>query len=374
MKRPGDSAPDADTERRRHCAPKGLARRLLEGCGAPDNAIPGREGPFTGEISARENASIRRGPSASGVPGRTDIAVPGRSIASDSTPWGISMAAGVSAQNWRDRHRLLIEAVLPEMAEGSVVSHQSAAVLYGAPLWRTPLDRVCVTRNRRGGGRTRPYTKVHGSPLDSAVEIDGMLVTPPARTVIDLALSLPFEAAVVAGDGLTGMFGLTEAELAEELSLARCRHGIAQAKRVVAALDGRSQSAGESLSRLMLRRQGLPAPATQGNVLTPDGRFVGRVDFYYEEFATLCEFDGPLRYGRLLHAAGNVPEALRREQIRETYLRALGFHVIRWTWNELHTDDPARRLRTALSRPRRADGRVEPAPAPAPRRIPALRL
>ncbi|MRH91010.1 hypothetical protein GFY24_26810 [Nocardia sp. SYP-A9097] len=324
-------SPDRETgelSARQHCAPKRLTRRLLEGCGSTV----------------------------------------------DSKPWGVSMATGVAAHNWRDRHRLLIEAVLPEMAEGTVVSHQSAAVLYGTALWRTPLDRVFVTRNRRGGGRTRPYTKVHGSPLDSAVEIDGLLVTPPARTVIDLALSLPFEAAVVACDALTGSFGLTEDELAEELSLARCRHGIAQAKRVVAALDGRSQSAGESLSRLMLRRQGLPLPRTQGNVLTPDGRFVGRVDFYFEEFATLCEFDGALRYGRLLHATGNVADAMRREQVRETYLRALGFQVIRWTWNDLHTDGPARRLRAAMSRPRRADGRIEPAPSPAPRRIPVQKL
>lgn len=352
------SEPVSEPSLRQLCAPKRLTRRLLEGCEPSVDWAPAR------------------GQTPTPAPGRTGTATRGGGSAPEgsSAPWAISLAAGVPARNWRERHRLLIEAVLPDMAAGTVVSHQSAAVLYGAPLWRTPLDRVVVTRNRRGGGRTRPYTKVHGSPLDSAVEIDGLLVTPPARTVIDLALSLPFEAAVVACDALTGTFGLTEAELGEELSLARCRHGIAQAKRVVAALDGRSRSAGESLSRLMLGRRGLPLPRTQGNVLTPDGRFVGRVAFYYEEFATLCEFDGPLRYGRLLHRADNVPEALRREQIRETCLRALGFQVVRWTWNDLHTDAPARRLRAALSRPRRAEGRVAPAPAPAPRRISAQRL
>ncbi|WP_327144746.1 hypothetical protein [Nocardia sp. NBC_01327] len=298
---------------RRQCAPQRLARRLLEGCGAP--------------------------------------------------------APGAEAHNWRDRHRLLIEAVLPEMAEATVVSHQSAAVLYGTTLWRTPLDRVCVTRNRRGGGRIRPYAKVYGSPIDSAVEVDGLLVTTPARTVVDLALTLPFDAAVVACDALTGAFGITASELTAELAQAKCRHGITQAKQVVALVDGRSQSVGESLSRVMLHRRYLPMPRSQGNVLTPDGRFVGRVDFYYEDAGVLCEFDGPIRYGRLLQHGQPAADVVRREQTRENYLRALGFQVVRWTWNELQEDTAARRLRTALARGRsaRADGRIEPAPAPEPR-------
>lgn len=328
----GEAGPPGGTARsvdRRHCAPKGLARRLLEGCGAPvvtDHA----------ESTGRAGAGLRD-------PALTDR---------------------------RERHRLLIDAVLPDMAEDTVVSHQSAAVLYGATVWRAPLDRVCVTRNRRGGGRTRPYAKVHGSPVDSAAEIDGLLVTTPARTVVDLALTLPFEAAVVAGDTLVGAFGLTTSELTTELSRAKCRHGIGQAKRVIALLDGRSQSVGESLSRIMIQHAGLPSPRSQGNVLTPDGRFVGRVDFYYEDSGVLCEFDGPLPYGRLLPQGHRVADTLRREQTRETYLRALGFQVVRWTWNDLRTDEAARRLRAALTQPHSPpDGRIEPAPAPEPRRI-----
>ncbi|WP_157573931.1 hypothetical protein [Nocardia jejuensis] len=276
-----------------------------------------------------------------------------------------------TAYTRREHHRLLIEAILPDMSEHTVVSHQSAAVLYGTTLWRTPLDQVCVTRNRRGGGRNRPFTKVHGSPVDSAAEVDGLRVTTPARTVLDLALTLPFDAAVVAGDALIGAFGIGTDELDEEVARARCRHGIGQAKQVIAALDGRSRSIGESLSRTMIRRHRLPPPRSQGNVLTPDGRLVGRVDFYYENAGVLCEFDGPTRYGRLLHPGQDPATAIHREQARETYLRALGFEVVRWTWHDIVTDTAARRLRAALSRARanRPDGRVEPAPAPAPRGI-----
>ncbi|MFJ4650385.1 hypothetical protein ACIP5Y_03810 [Nocardia sp. NPDC088792] len=276
-----------------------------------------------------------------------------------------------SAPGRRERHRLLIDAVVADMCEQTVVSHQSAAVLYGTTLWRTPLERVCVTRNRRGGGRVRALAKVHGSPLDSAAEVDGLLVTTPVRTVIDLALTLPVDAAVVAGDALAGAFGITGDELARELAGAAGRHGIAQAKGVVGLIDGRSQSIGESLSRIMIRRHGLPLPRSQGNVLTPDGRFVGRVDFYYEAAGVLCEFDGPIRHGRLLGPGQDVATAVHREQIRENYLRALGFEVVRWTWDDLVHDRVGRRLRAALSRerPLRPDGRIEPAAAPDSRRV-----
>ncbi|AYF75185.1 hypothetical protein D7D52_16400 [Nocardia yunnanensis] len=275
-----------------------------------------------------------------------------------------------SAAARRERHRELIRSIVPEMVAGTVVSHQSAAVLYGAMLWRTPLERICVTRNRRGGGKTRPLVKVHGSPVDSLVELDGLPVTTPARTVLDLALSLPLESAVVASDALVGAFGLTPDELAGELARAKGRYGIDQAKRVLAILDGRSQSIGESLSRTMFHRHALPLPRSQGNVFTPDGRFVARVDFYYESAGVLCEFDGLTPYGRLLAPGQDVAATLRRERLRETYLRALGFEVVRWTWDDLVRGNPARRLRAALTTGRRRpDGRIEPAPARPPRRV-----
>ncbi|MGX1810015.1 hypothetical protein ACWIGI_30230 [Nocardia sp. NPDC055321] len=311
----------------------------------------------------RERAAVRTGP-------RTGVT---RACATRGLGWRPPEGRGgphASLPDSRARHRMLIEAVLPDMAGETVVSHQSAALLYGAPLWRTPLDRVCVTRNRRGGGRTRPLTRVHGSPLHAAVRWHGLLLTPPARTVVDLALSLPFESAVVAGDALVGMFGIGGGELAHELSRAAGRHGIAQAKQVIAFLDGRSGGAGESLSRIMLRRMALPAPRTRGDVVTADGRFVARVGFYYENTGVVCEFDGPIRFGRRVRPGDDVAEVVRREMIRDHHLRALGLRVVRWTWSDLAGSGPAHRLYAALARPggRRFDGRIDPGTVPEPRR------
>src|SRR5882724_8910082 len=51
------------------------------------------------------------------------------------------------------RHALLVAAAWPTFADGTVLSHCSAAVLLGLPVWAVPLGRVHVTRARPTGGR-----------------------------------------------------------------------------------------------------------------------------------------------------------------------------------------------------------------------------
>ena len=51
-------------------------------------------------------------------------------------------------------HRLLVRATLAGLRRPAVVSHQSAAVLHGLPLWDVPLDRVHITRRPRAWNDT----------------------------------------------------------------------------------------------------------------------------------------------------------------------------------------------------------------------------
>ncbi len=250
------------------------------------------------------------------------------------------------------------------MAEQTVLSHQSAAAIYGCPLWQTPLNRVHVTRNRRHGGRIKSDVQMHCAPVNEVSVVAGYRLTTPARTVVDLARTLPLESAVIVGDALVSMFGIGPDELAIELERAKFRHGIAHAKRVIARLDGRSESVGESRSRLMLERLGLPCPMSQGNVFEPTGILVGRVDFYYEKPGVLCEFDGRVKYGRLLPPGRSPADAVYREKLREDALRSLGFQVVRWTWEDLSGNQVAPRLTTAINRGTLTTptGHITPAP------------
>lgn len=52
-------------------------------------------------------------------------------------------------QTPEQRHRLLIEATMPQLGAGAALSHASAGVMRDLPVWREALDAVHVTRPRR---------------------------------------------------------------------------------------------------------------------------------------------------------------------------------------------------------------------------------
>jgi hypothetical protein len=58
-----------------------------------------------------------------------------------------------------DKHRDLIFATAPQLYDGAVISHGSAAVLHGLPTWPNAIDRVHVTRNRNSGGNRVPLSR-----------------------------------------------------------------------------------------------------------------------------------------------------------------------------------------------------------------------
>jgi hypothetical protein len=248
------------------------------------------------------------------------------------------------------RHLLAVCAALPCLGAGTVVSHASAAVVHGLPLWRVRLDRVRATRDRTSGARRSALVHLHSAALhpDEVSIVDGMPVTSVARTLADLARLLPFEEALVPADAALHRGLVTREELAEALARAGRRPNNAAARRVVAFADGAAESPGESRSRVAIRRAGLPVPVLQHAVIGT------RTDFWWEEFRTVGEFDGKVKYGRYLRPGQLPGDAVFAEKRREDALRDRGFEVVRWVWDELETfDRVVARLRRAFARGRR---------------------
>ena len=98
-------------------------------------------------------------------------------------------------------------------------------------------------------------------------------------------------------------------------------------------LDPRSESAGESASRVRLHQDGLPAPDLQHDIFDEQGTFVARVDFLWKEQRTIGEFDGKIKYGRLLKPGQSIEEVLFEEKRREDALRD---QIVRWLWADLY--------------------------------------
>ncbi|HET9647225.1 MAG TPA: type IV toxin-antitoxin system AbiEi family antitoxin domain-containing protein [Microlunatus sp.] len=234
-------------------------------------------------------------------------------------------------------HRRLIEASIGELGPGAVLSHGSAAVMHGLPVWATAIERVHVTRDRGYGARQRRSVDVHGAGLtaDDITVVDGVTVTSLARTVLDLGRTRSWEQAVAAGDRALAI-GLGRDDLDRCLDRMRGWPGSRQAARVSACLDPASESPGESVSRVRLVEQGLPSPILQYVVRDDRGQAIARSDFAWEEYRTIGEFDGKVKYGRLLRPGERIDDVVFAEKQREDAIRDQGWQVVRWLWDDLY--------------------------------------
>ncbi len=78
--------------------------------------------------------------------------------------------------------------------------------------------------------------------------------------------------------------------------------------------DARAESVGESRSRYLFWRQGLPSPVPQFAVHDHTGHLVGTVDLALPEHRVLFELDGRAKYSRLLLPGQDPGEVVFREQ------------------------------------------------------------
>ena len=250
-----------------------------------------------------------------------------------------------------ERHVLTARATIARAtAPDTVVSHASAALLHGIALWDVPLGTVHLTRNRRTGGRRGQFRTVHASPYDpdEATEVDGLRVTTVDRTIADLACSLPFEHAVCAADDAARRLGVLGSEVASVLARRPSRVGHARALRVARFMNPGAESVGESRSRVLLHEAGFVVELQR--VVRCEKRS-HRVDFFLPKSNVVGEFDGRVKYGRLVPTGDTPADVLWREKIREDEIRDVGYEMARWTWGDLVSPE------SIVERIRRAEAR-----------------
>jgi hypothetical protein len=241
--------------------------------------------------------------------------------------------------------RLLPIAAALAVVPDAIVSHQSAAELHGIALLGKPCPTVTLTGNPGCDRHQRTGLRLHTAsvPDRHITTICGLPVTTAGRSVTDLSRELDFRAGVIAADSaLLGKL-TTRAEL--QFVLAECHgwRGSRCAAEVVAFADGRAESPLESIARVLFRELGLPPPQLQAWLGGP-AEPIARVDFYWQEFRTVAEVDGAVKYKDPARAAAQ----LRRDSL----LRAEGFEVVHFDWQEITQcpDLVATRIRAAFNR------------------------
>lgn len=219
-------------------------------------------------------------------------------------------------------HRGRATAALLYAGPGAALSHQT-----GGWWWRmieTAPRRIHVVSPRRCP--SLPEVCVHPRRDRVRIHHDGLPVTTPAQTLLDLASTLPLpdlRRALAEAD----YRGLLDPPAIERL-LGRGRPG-AGALRKALLLHLPQLAATRSLLErrflLLVERRGLPLPEVNGVVagLT--------VDALWRKPRVIVELDG--------HAAHARPSAAERDRNRDLALRGAGFTVLRYTWQQV-TDEP----------------------------------
>lgn len=268
--------------------------------------------------------------------------------------WVVRLTRGlyVASSQWDGstaddaKRRLMIRAVAATMAvKASVASHTSAALLATLPIWELP-DRACITRPPRSTGDAE-CAHLHRATLPAEHVLDALEIprTRTARTVLDIAREHGLDDAVVAGDDALHR-GLTDPQrLLATAQLCADWPGIKRAVQVFELLDPRSESAIESISRLRLGSTSLPAPEPQVEVFDENGVFLGRLDFYWDEFGVGGEVDGKVKY------RDRPDEVWWREKKRQEPMEDCGLLFVRWGRADLEDmDHLERRIARTLAR------------------------
>ena len=234
------------------------------------------------------------------------------------------------------RYRVLVRAVLAAQRGQVALTGPSAAAFHHLPLLTGDLNQVHLLR--LDSGACRIEAGVHHHVTDRAltgdlVELDGLLATSLPRTVWETSRIAGVDAGVVAADAALHRTPELSDSLRELHRRLVNQPGARDAGAVIWLADGRSGSPGESVLRVRFVRYDVPKPDLQVEVFDEHGVLTGRADFGWEAYHHLAEFDGAIKYGRLVRPGETPSDTVVREKRREDAMRRCSKGMSRFTWS-----------------------------------------
>jgi hypothetical protein len=244
---------------------------------------------------------------------------------------------------------------LSAASPGAWISHQTAAVVLGLwlPAWFRDCRELHLSKPRRLPPVRRKGVVGHTVlAFDQEVMVlDGMRISTPARTWLDLASLIPLEDLVAVGDQLIrqprpGLEDRIEPwSTLPHLNEMMERHpklkGIVKAREAAELVRSGSDSAPETLLRLALTAAGLPEPELQLRIV-PDDPYSPAADMGYRAQRIAVQYDGG--------------HHLTREQQSRDNRRDETFNAAGWRYFKFNADDLARDFRRAVNQVRLALG------------------
>jgi hypothetical protein len=218
-----------------------------------------------------------------------------------------------------------------------ILAGYSASALHGAKWIDAAMPAAIIDANRRATAGVRIWEE--RIEEDEIAVVEGMRLTTPARTALDLARRLPSGRAVAAVDALVQATELKLADVDLLVDRYRGRRGMKAARAALALVDGGSQSPKETWLRLLLISAGFPPPRTQIAVRNEWGWAEAYLDMGWEDIMVAAEYDGDQhRSDRRQY----VKDIRRSEKVAWRY----GWHVVRVVAED-HPSDVIRRVAAA---------------------------
>ena len=181
-----------------------------------------------------------------------------------------------------------------------------------------PALETCVLRGHEPTDRDEVAGIVRDlQPVDWTV-VEGVRVTTPLRTALDLGCSLPPHRALGAMDALMRLHGFTGQDLLTLLRRYRRRRGVVQLRRLVAEVDPRAESQPESWVRWFIVERELTRPEPQVRVVVDGAAY--RLDLAYRRARIAVEYDGEEFH--------STPQQRAYDERRRAALRDAGWIVI----------------------------------------------
>ncbi|MHB1138378.1 MAG: DUF559 domain-containing protein [Microthrixaceae bacterium] len=238
---------------------------------------------------------------------------------------------------------------------GGSLSHRTAPAWWGIGGFR--IEPLHVVRYRPGSTEPSDLAVLH-RPVrlreEHLTTWRGVPVTRPTRTLFDLAATTDPLLVERTYDTMWSRGLVTNQSMAEMLAdlEGRGRPGIQLMRRLIEARQDLAQPTGSRLERRfehLVERAGIPPMRRQVDV-GDDEAWIGRVDFVGSTRRLVVEIDSSIHHAALLDA--------RHDRDRTARLEAAGWHVQRWTEDEVWHEGArvVRELRTAYWRAPRVDG------------------
>jgi hypothetical protein len=203
----------------------------------------------------------------------------------------------------------------------AVVAGRSAAALHGAKWVADDAPAQILYGNRRPPQGIHTWSDRCAD--DEIQTVNGVVVTTPARTALDIACHYPFDPAVAAIDALARATKLEVAHVEALAKRYRGRRGIRGALEVLDLVDPGAESPQETRVRLLLVRAGLPRPETQLPVYDEFGQLVAELDMGWRDVMVGVDYEGKHHW--------KTPRQIRRDIRRHEAVTELRWIDVRVT-------------------------------------------